>query len=144
VPAMKNKSLPAMLMATASLSILTDLTIIFIGDYYSSDGKYSDNGSLYDGRSPLYGTKAMDTEAVQYSIERTEALQEFIVIGSDDMSIFDYGLSRYTLPDAAKPTVDSDASPILDQRMDPAPKADTNTGALYVVYSESLAESGGF
>lgn len=141
---MKNKTLPAILAVTVLLFILTALTIVFVGDYYSAYGKYGDNGSLYDGRSPIYSTKAMDTEAVQYSIERTKALQEFNVIGSDDISTFDYELSRYSLPEAEKSAVAGSTGPNRYERVDPEGGAEANTEILYVIYSESLTESGGY
>ena len=122
---MKNKSLPAV-FAIVLLLILTCLTVVFVADYYSAFGDQFSN-TIYEtnGRSPLYGTKALDAESVQFGIERAEALKEF---------------PRYSLPVVITPDNSSDAGsgiPVPDDRTDRDPEI------LYVVYCESL-KSGGF
>jgi hypothetical protein len=126
-------------LAIVVLLIVTCLTVVFITDYYSTYGGLFSN-AIYEttGRLPLSGTKALDAESVQFGIERAKALAEFTVTSAEDIN---YGLSKYSLPDAISPDNTSSDDSRVDSGV-PVP-GERETEIIYVVYSESLTKSGG-
>lgn len=126
------------------LFIITGLTVIFISDFYSAyRNNFSDSIYGETSRSPLYGTKAFDAEATGFAIKKErlmEAIANAEFYAKNAVPVYDTtSPGKKDTQDASNNGIssgNSGSSCSMNQEQNEAAR-------LYVVYSESLVESGG-